>query len=83
MQNVVIRLVKEKKTFKNKEGKEIEYYQYSLLFNNDCKTPIKPLFENGQTTLRVMADYIKNTPQKKQITKDSKSIEIKEEDLPF
>lgn len=83
MENVVIRLVKEKKTFKNKEGKEIEYYQYSLLFNNDCKTPIKPLFENGQATLRIMADHLKSTPKKAKVDENKKSVEIKEEDLPF
>lgn len=60
MENVKIRLVKEKKTFKDESGKEIEYIQYSLLFNDDLKTPIKPVFKNGKATLRIMAEHLDN-----------------------
>lgn len=60
MENVKIRLVKEKKTFKDESGKTIEYVQYSLLFNNDLKTAIKPIFKNGKTTLRIMAEHLSN-----------------------
>lgn len=81
MENVKIRLVKEKRSFKNKEGKEIKYYQYSLLFNDDCKTPIKPIFENDKTTLKIMAEHVENIA-KKQDT-ENKSVEVKEDELPF
>lgn len=60
MENVKIRLIKEKKTFEDESGKTIEYVQYSLLFNDDLKTPIKPIFKNGKTTLRIMAEHLDN-----------------------
>lgn len=60
MENVKIRLVKEKKTFEDEKGKTIEYVQYSLLFNDDLKTPIKAIFKNGKATLRIMAEHLKN-----------------------
>lgn len=60
MENVKIRLVKEKKTFKDESGKVIEYVQYSLLFNDDLKTPIKPVFKNGKATLRIMSEQLPN-----------------------
>lgn len=60
MENVRIRLVKERKTFKDENGKEVEYIQYSLLFNDDLKTPIKPIFKNGKATLRIMAEHLNN-----------------------
>lgn len=81
MENVKIRLIKERRSFKNEEGKEIKYYQYSLLFNDDCKTPIKPIFKNGKATLRVMAEHIENIA-KKQVT-ENKSVKVKEDELPF
>lgn len=81
MENVKIRLIKEKRSFKNEEGKEIKYYQYSLLFNDDCKTPIKPIFKNGKATLQVMAERVENIA-KKQVA-ENKSVEVEEDDLPF
>lgn len=60
MENVKIRLVKEKKTFEDESGKTIEYVQYSLLFNDDLKTPIKPIFKKDRTTLRIMAEHLDN-----------------------
>lgn len=60
MENVKIRLVKEKKAFEDESGKTIEYIQYSLLFNDDLKTPIKPIFKNGKATLRIMAEHLNN-----------------------
>lgn len=81
MENVKIRLVKERRSFKNEEGKEIKYYQYSLLFNDDLKTPIKPIFKNGKATLQVMAERVENIA-KKQVT-ENKSVEVEEDDLPF
>lgn len=60
MENVKIRLVKEKKTFEDENGKTIGYVQYSLLFNDDLKTPIKPIFKDGKATLRIMAEHLSN-----------------------
>lgn len=81
MENVKIRLVKERRSFKNEEGKEIKYYQYSLLFNGDCKTPIKPIFKNGKATLQVMAERVENI-DKKQVA-ENKSVKVEEDELPF
>lgn len=81
MENVKIRLVKERKSFKNEKGKEIKYCQYSLLFNDDCKTPIKPIFKNGKATLQVMAERVENIT-KKQVA-ENKNVEVEENDLPF
>jgi hypothetical protein len=87
MENVIIKLVKERKTFTNDKGEEVKYYQYSLLFNNDLKTPIKPVFNRDKNTLYVMADYIKSKAKEEQVTKpvaEKKSdSKVKDDDLPF
>lgn len=65
MENVKISLVREKKSFADeKTGTIIEYWQYSLLFNGDCKTPIKPVFKNGKATLRIMSEIINKNETK-------------------
>lgn len=91
MENVIIKLIKERKTFMNDKGEEVKYYQYSLLFNNDLKTPIKPVFNRDKNNLYVMADYVKSKANDKQVTKsvdkpiaeEKSDSKVKNDDLPF
>lgn len=91
MENVIIKLIKERKTFTNDKGEEVKYYQYSLLFNDDLKTPIKPVFNRDKNTLYVMADYVKSKAKDKQVAKsvdkpiaEKKSdSKVEDDDLPF
>lgn len=83
MEDVKIKLIKERKTFTNDKGEEIKYYQYSLLFNDDLKTPIKPVFNRDKNTLYVMADYVKSESADKQVVKKKSDDKVKDDDLPF
>lgn len=52
-------LKKSAKTYVNKEGKEKNYYDLCLRFENGKVVAIKPKFENDYTTLKVFAKYEK------------------------
>lgn len=83
MEDVKIKLIKERKTFTNDKGEEVKYYQYSLLFNGDLKTPIKSVFNRDKNTLYVMADYIKSKPVDKKVVEKKSDSKVEDNDLPF
>lgn len=54
-----LKLVKRqsKATYKNKEGKEVHYYNYFLQCENGKRIQVKPAFQKDSTALDVLAEY--------------------------
>ena len=48
-----------KKTYKNKDGKEVHYYNFVLVFDKGQEIYIKPCFDKDYNTLNFMSNYEK------------------------
>lgn len=55
----MIKLLKKqsKQKYKNKEGKEVHYYNYFIVAENGKRIQVKPAFRDDQKALDVLAEY--------------------------
>lgn len=54
-----MKLVKKqsKQTYKNKEGKEVHYYNFFIQLENGKRIQIKPAFKDDARSLDVLSEY--------------------------
>lgn len=61
----MIKIIKKqsKQTYKNKEGKEVHYYNYFIQCENGKRIQVKPAFKDDSKAIDVIAEYEGNNNQ--------------------